>query len=44
MSEIVFDLIYTIDSFITGILKVCAIVFILRILKNKKGVMKCLPK
>ena len=44
MSEIIFDLIYTIDSFITGILKVVVIVFILRILKNKKGVMKCLPK
>ena len=44
MGELVFDLIYTIDSFITGILKVVAIVFILRILKNKKGAMKCLPK
>ena len=43
MGEIIFDLIYTIDSFITGVLKVVAIVFILRILKNKKGVMKCLP-
>lgn len=44
MSEIVFDLIYTIDSFITGVLKVCAIIVILRILKNKKGAIKCLPK
>ena len=44
MGELVFDLIYTIDSFITGILKVVAIVFILTILKNKKGAIKCLPK
>jgi len=44
MSELLFDLIYTIDSFITGILKVCAIIVILRILKNKKGAIKCLPK
>ena len=44
MGEIIFDLIYTIDSFITGVLKVCAIIVILRILKNKKGAMKCLPK
>ena len=44
MSEIIFDLIYTIDSFITGVLKVCAIIVILRILKNKKGAIKCLPK
>ena len=44
MSEIIFDLIYCIDSIVTGFLKVVAIVFILRILKNKKGAMKCLPK
>ena len=44
MSELLFDLIYTIDSFITGVLKVCAIIVILRILKNKKGAIKCLPK
>jgi hypothetical protein len=44
MSELIFDLIYTIDSFITGVLKVCAIIVILRILKNKKGAIKCLPK
>ncbi len=44
MGEIIFDLIYTIDSFITGVLKVCAIIVILRILKNKKGAIKCLPK
>ena len=43
MSEIIFDLIYCIDNVLTWVLKVCAIVFILRILKNKKGVMKCLP-
>ena len=44
MSEVIFDLIYCIDNVLTWILKVVAIVFILRILKNKKGVIKCLPK
>ena len=44
MSEIIFDLIYCIDNVLTWILKVVAIVFILRILKNKKGAIKCLPK
>ncbi len=44
MGELVFDLIYCIDNVLTWILKVVAIVFILRILKNKKGAIKCLPK
>ena len=44
MSEVIFDLIYCIDNVLTWILKVVAILVILRILKNKKGAMKCLPK